>query len=99
MARIFPDEAMSEIRVGLCEATLDYDDQGWSRDVFEPWLAANQPILDALQKVGRPEMAKVHLDDGDQWALYGLSRLLDMLILPWQPPSTDPAHPADWLPA
>jgi hypothetical protein len=95
---VFPDGAADEIRFGLFDPTLGYTGVDWGRDVFEPWTAANQPILAALHDVGRPAMASVELAVEDLWTLYAFSRLVDMLILPLQPPSTDPDRPYDWLP-
>ncbi|WP_433231009.1 hypothetical protein ACQP2H_03385 [Micromonospora sp. CA-248260] len=96
---VFPDGAWQEVRFGLFEPTLDYSGSAWARDVLDPWVAAHSSILAALRQVGEPRMAAVALAHEDLWTLYALSRVMDLLILPGQPPATDPGDPTDWLPA
>ncbi|MFI2663392.1 hypothetical protein [Micromonospora carbonacea] len=94
---VFPDGAWREVRFGLFEPTLDYSGSAWARDVLDPWVSAHSSILTALRQVGEPRMAAVALAREDLWALYALSRVMELLILPGQPPATDPGDPADWL--
>jgi hypothetical protein len=95
---VFTSEAYHDIRQGLYEPTLEYSGSDWGCDVFDPWRDRHQHILEALCEAGRPEMASQVLADTDGWALYAFSRLVDLLILPLQPCSTDPDRPHDWLP-
>lgn len=98
-AMVFPDGAWNEIRFGLHDPTMQYEADDWGRQVLHPWLTANQPILVALQRAGRAEMADIALKAEDLWTLYALSRTAELLILPHQPPSITPGHPDDWLTA
>ncbi|MFV2115324.1 hypothetical protein ACFHW0_23715 [Micromonospora sp. LOL_025] len=95
---VFPESAWNEIRFGLYEPTLDYGGSEWGRDVLDPWVAANSPVVVALRQAGEAEMAAVSLGQEDRWALYALSRVVELLILPSQPPATGPDAPTDWLP-
>ena len=96
--RVFEPEAYHQVRHGLYEPTLTFAGEDWGREVLEPWLAAHQPILTALHRIGTPEMACVLVEDEDQWALYAVSRVAETLALPHQPPATNPDRPQDWLP-
>ncbi|PTA47857.1 hypothetical protein [Micromonospora sp. RP3T] len=95
---MFPPDAVTEIRIGLFDPTLGYQGGEWDRHVLAPWIAANPAILSALRQVGDATMATVALDHQDRYALYALSRVLELLILPHQPPATRVGEPADWLP-
>lgn len=95
---VFPEQSCNAIRFGLFEPTLDYAGTAWDADVLHPWVGDNRSIVAALQQVGRPDMASVTLDPADLWALYALSRVAELLVLPHQPPARDPDSPSDWLP-
>lgn len=95
---MFASDAYHDIRQGLYEPTLEYSGSDWGRDVFDPWRNRHHPILTALSEAGLPEMASHVLDDTDLWALYALSRLTDLLILPLQPASTGPDRSPDGPP-
>lgn len=83
----------------MFDPTLRYGGEHWGREVLQPWLDSHPSILAALREAGRAELATRAMASTDRWALYALSRLADVLILPLQPASTDPDHPQDWLPA
>ncbi|WP_052503627.1 MULTISPECIES: hypothetical protein [Micromonospora] len=94
---VFPEGAWHKVRFGLFVPTLDYGGSAWGRDVLDPWVSAHLSILAALRQVGEARMAAVALAREDLWALYALSRVMELLSLPSQPPATDPGDPADWL--
>lgn len=93
-ATVFPAAAGDAIRFGLYEPTLHYAGAAWDADVLAPWVAENRATVAALHRVGDAGMASVALEPADLWALYALSRVAELLILPHQPPADGP----DWLP-
>ncbi|MFF0825106.1 hypothetical protein ACFYUR_32445 [Micromonospora haikouensis] len=96
-AMVFPNGAWQEVRFSLFVPTLDYGGSAWGQDVLDPWVASHSSVLAALRQVGEARMSTVALAREDLWALYALSRVMELLILPGQPPATDPGEPADWL--
>jgi hypothetical protein len=60
-------------------------------------MSAHSSVLAALRRVGEATTAAVALAREDLWALYALSSVMELLILPGQPPAIDPGDPADWL--
>ncbi|WP_250002132.1 DUF6183 family protein [Actinoplanes sp. M2I2] len=95
---LFPDGASNDVRHGLFEPTARYSGGDWAGDVLEPWLAAHQPLLRALHRAGRWEAAATVLGNEDRWTLYALSRVAELLILPYQPPAAGPDYEEDTLP-
>lgn len=75
----------------LYQELLGYGGDAWAADVLLPWVEAHpRPVRD-LHRIGRPEAMNVAVpNDHDNYtplqALYVLSRVLDVLIAPFQPP-------------
>lgn len=74
---------------------FEYDGDAWNQDVLLPWTEANQPSVRELSLIGHADARRaVILDDPDEYtpleALYVLSRILDVLIAPYQWPAGDP---------
>jgi hypothetical protein len=97
-AMIFPDGAWNDVRHGLFDPTTRYAGDDWAGEVLQPWLAAHQPIVQALQHLGRSEMASVALRVEDSWTLYAFSRVAEWLLLSYQPRAADPDDADDGLP-
>lgn len=75
---------------------LDYQDDRWSDQVIVPWADRNSAAIRELHDIGRPESraARIRQDSGHYSpleGLYAMSRVLDVLIAPYQPVSDDPA--------
>jgi len=88
----------------LYQQLLEYGGDAWADDVLLPWVEAHpRPVRD-LRRIGQPEAMNVAVpNDHDNYtplqALYVLSRVLDVLISPFQlerPPG--PADRADGSP-
>jgi hypothetical protein len=95
----FPAGAYHEIRHGLFEPTTRYDGPDWGADVLTPWTAANADVVDAVRRAGGERAAAVAFEPEDRWALYALSRVAELLILPHQPAPIDPGEWSGWLPS
>ena len=80
----------------LYQHLLEYRDDAWADDVLLPWVEAHpRPVRD-LRRIGQPEAMNVAIpNDHDNYtplqALYVLSRVLDVLIAPFQPEGPPPA--------
>jgi len=88
----------------LYQQLLEYGGDAWADDVLLPWVEAHpRPVRD-LRRIGQPEAMNVAVpNDHDNYtplqALYVLSRVLDVLISPFQPERPpDPADRADGSP-
>src|SRR5260370_143892 len=74
----------------LYQQLLEYGGDAWADDVLLPWVEAHpRPVRD-LRRIGQPEAMNVAVpNDHDNYtplqALYVLSRVLDVLIAPFQP--------------
>jgi hypothetical protein len=74
----------------LYQHLLEYRGDEWADDVLLPWVEAHpRPVRD-LRRIGQPEAMNVAVpNDHDNYtplqALYVLSRVLDVLIAPFQP--------------
>jgi hypothetical protein len=79
----------------LYQELLGYGGDAWAADVLLPWVEAHpRPVRD-LRRIGRPEAMNVAVpNDHDNYtplqALYVLSRVLDVLIAPFQPQRPGP---------
>jgi hypothetical protein len=97
---VFPDDSWWAIREDLFEATRTRATDLWSVEVLQPWLAANPTTVRALRRMGEPDMATVALDAEDRWTLYALSRVVELLLRPWQPQPAESGGEEDsdeWL--
>jgi hypothetical protein len=80
----------------LFEALLEYEGEAWADDVLLPWVEANPPVVAELHLIGTAD-SRLHVVQSDRdyytplEALYALSRILDVLIAPYQTPVGDPA--------
>ena len=91
----------------LYQHLLEYRGEAWADDVLLPWVEAHpRPVRD-LRRIGQPEAMNIAVpNDHDNYtplqALYVLSRVLDVLIAPFQlegrhaasAPSSGPSSPA-----
>jgi hypothetical protein len=74
---------------GLYLRLLEYRGDAWAEEVLLPWVEAHpRPVRD-LRRIGQPEAMNVAVpNDHDNYtplqALYVLSRVLDVLIAPFQ---------------
>jgi hypothetical protein len=74
----------------LYQHLVEYRGDAWADDVLLPWVEAHpRPVRD-LRRIGQPEAMNVAVpNDHDNYtplqALYVLSRVLDVLIAPFQP--------------
>ncbi len=74
----------------LYQHLLEYRGDAWADEVLLPWVEAHpRPVRD-LRRIGQPEAMNVAVpNDHDNYtplqALYVLSRVLDVLIAPFQP--------------
>ncbi|NUR70475.1 MAG: hypothetical protein HOU81_06625 [Hamadaea sp.] len=64
---------------------------GFGADELLPWLAAHPEVIAELQEIGRPESHRRAVDDEVSFGLYAVSRLVEILISPFQPVVDDPA--------
>jgi hypothetical protein len=74
---------------------LDYRGNAWGMEVLLPWVAEHRDLVDELHEIGRPENRRVPPERAPKgysilWELYALSRVLDVLISPFQPVNGDP---------
>jgi hypothetical protein len=82
----------------LYQQLLEYRGAAWAEDVLLPWVEAHpRPVRD-LRRIGQPEAMNIAVpNDHDNYtplqALYVLSRVLDVLIAPFQP-ERSPAEPS-----
>jgi hypothetical protein len=82
----------------LYQHLLEYRGDAWADDVLLPWVEAHpRPVRD-LRRIGQPEAMNVAVpNDHDNYtplqALYVLSRVLDVLIAPFQPQGPHPVPP------
>jgi hypothetical protein len=82
---------------------------GWGNEILQPWLEERQSVLAELRELGRSDSHRVRVpDDGVHYSalegLYALSRVVDVLLLAFQPDKSDPGisgHPLwrDAIPA
>src|SRR5215471_14088787 len=88
----------------LYQHLLEYRDDAWADDVLLPWVEAHpRPVRD-LRRIGQPEAMNVAVpNDHDNYtplqALYVLSRVLDVLIAPFQPEGPPPAAASGAVPS
>jgi hypothetical protein len=79
----------------------DYPADDGADAVVLPFVEDHAALVAQLHEIGRPESHRVRFErDGSYpvlWGLYALSRLLDVLISPFQPPSDDPEI-LNWVP-
>ncbi len=80
----------------LYDELLDYRGDRWRDQVIWPWAARNSAAIRELHDIGRPECRAAGIRQepghyGPLEGLYAMSRVLDVLIAPYQPVSDDPA--------
>jgi hypothetical protein len=89
----------------LYQQLLEYRGNEWADDILLPWAEAHPRPLRELRRIGQPEAMNVAVpNDHDNFTplqgLYVLSRVLDVLIAPFQSERADPASgtaaPAPW---
>jgi hypothetical protein len=79
----------------LVNQLYDYGADDWADDVLLPWVAKNDAVRTELHEIGAPESHRVLAEPEPRgfsflWGLYALSRVLDVLISPFQPVNDDP---------
>ena len=79
----------------LFDRLLEYGADYWAEDVLWPWVEDNPGLVAELHEIGAPENHAVPVErDPDDWSylwgLYALSRVVDVLISPFQPVNDDP---------
>jgi hypothetical protein len=84
----------------LCEELLDYGGEACTDDVLLPWVEANPRSVADLHQIGQAGAMNIPIpNDHDNYtplqALYALTRVLDLLIAPFQeaPPQRAPVRP------
>lgn len=63
---------------------------GFGAEVLLPWLAERPEIVTELREIGRPDSHRRPVSDEVSFGLYALSRLVEILIAPYQPVDGDP---------
>ena len=66
----------------------------WFDQIIGPWLEENRGVVEELREIGSPRNHKAHVVTRSAYftvveGLYGLSRVLDVLVSPFQPESYD----------
>ncbi len=79
----------------LFDRLLDYGDDYWVDDILSPWVEVHPALIAQLHEIGAPENHRVQVErEGKNnsflWGLYALSRVLDVLISPFQAVNDDP---------
>lgn len=74
----------------------DYEGSQWAADVIEPWIDRHPEVVRELRAIGQPECRRSRIrqyphEYSPLKGMYALSRVLDVLIAPFQPASDDPA--------
>ncbi|MFC7484783.1 hypothetical protein ACFQX7_38745 [Luedemannella flava] len=59
--------------------------------MLAPWLRERPSFVATVRRVGAPDMHAAPLAAEDSWALYALSRVVDLLLLDHQPARNDEA--------
>jgi hypothetical protein len=68
----------------------------WSDHLILPWASRHFEVLEELREIGKPEYRQARVVPGPDRrtaleGMYALSRVLDVLIAPYQPVNDDPA--------
>jgi len=79
----------------LFDRLLEYGGDDWADDLLLPWVEENPAQVVELHEIGAPENHGVPVERGPRghsvlWGLYALSRVVDVLISPFQPVNDDP---------
>ena len=95
MREIGPDTLQWQWR-DVFWALHEYEGDRWADDVIGPWVERHPEVVSELHGIGaagnhRRRVAKRPGDYSATEGLYTLSRVLDVLIAPFQPASDDPA--------
>jgi hypothetical protein len=95
MDQIGPDTEQLRWR-DLFGALQAYRGDLWSDDLILPWASRHFEVFEELRAIGRPESRRARIVPGSDRrtaleGLYALSRVLDVLIAPYQPVNDDPA--------
>jgi hypothetical protein len=87
----------------LYQELLGYGGEAWADDVLLPWVEANPRSVADLRQIGRAGAMNIPIpNDHDNYtplqALYALTRVLDVLIAPFQqvPDQAGPSEPDGW---
>jgi hypothetical protein len=70
---------------GLWDQMRSYSGHDWAEDVLLPWVEGHQGDVDSLHEMGQPAASDRAASEEQLWDLYALSRVLDVLISPFQP--------------
>jgi hypothetical protein len=79
----------------LFDRLLEYGGDSWAEDVLLPWVEENPGQVAELHEIGAPGNHRVAVEREPRghsflWGLYALSRVVDVLISPFQPVNDDP---------
>ena len=94
MKQIGPDTEQMGWR-DLFGALYAYRGDQWADDLILPWASDHFELLEELREIGQPEYHQAQVVPGPDRrtaleGLYALSRVLDVLIAPYQPLNDDP---------
>ncbi len=86
----------------LFDHLLDYTGDDWADDILLPWVEGVAELSAELHQIGAPDSRRIPVDRGPRgfsylWGLYALSRVLDVLISPFQEVNDDPDI-LNWVP-
>jgi hypothetical protein len=95
MDQIGPDTEQMKWR-DLFGALQAYQGDWWSDELILPWASSHFEVLEELRAIGQPQYHQARVGPGTDRrtaleGLYALSRVLDVLIAPYQPVNDDPA--------
>jgi hypothetical protein len=81
----------------LYQELLDYGGEAWADDVLLPWVEANPRSVADLRQIGQAGAMNIPIpNDHENYtplqALYALTRVLDVLIAPFQQAPDQPEH-------
>src|ERR1700743_256332 len=81
----------------LYQELLGYGGEAWADDVLLPWVEANPRSIADLRQIGQAGAMNIPIpNDHDNYtplqALYALTRVLDVLVAPFQQVPEQPGH-------
>ncbi|SUD49357.1 Uncharacterised protein [Nocardia otitidiscaviarum] len=65
---------------------------GWGASEFAPWFEQRPQLRAALHECGAPDAHRSPIPPERRWQLYGVSRLVDILLVPHQPHYMESAY-------
>jgi hypothetical protein len=86
---VFDIRLMHDIRLDVVDSAWRAESPEWTNDVLLPFLLIHDELAAGLHALGAAPMLDVPLDDADRWVYYALSRVVDTLTFPHQPPGDE----------